>query len=72
MQAAFTMADSHVVLSYATDMAQTFDTGKHPGDAGFCWFPRPWHGPETEWESIYRRAADTMQRQCLEVYEYHG
>jgi hypothetical protein len=58
-----------VLLSYATDPSQTYDGGQKPGDAGFCWFPRPAPTPPEGWEVIHRSAkAGTPQKQELALY----
>jgi len=70
---AFMASEGCVVVSYATNPAQVFDGGKKPGDAGFCWFPRPFVPPDPlAWTSIYTKDADTAQKQRLEVFKLNG
>jgi hypothetical protein len=70
---AFTRAILWVMLTHATDMSQIFNGGKRPGDAGFCWFPRPFEiptGPEIdEFEISFEAEAKTPQRQTFKTFE---
>lgn len=49
----FDHAGRYVLLSHATDMAQTFELGLRPGDPGFAWFPRPFTIPDG-WQVLHQ------------------
>lgn len=70
---AFERAVIWVMLTHATDMTQVFDCGRQPGDAGFCWFPRPFEMPIDpgidEFVIDFETDADTVQKQRLIVAE---
>lgn len=62
-------ADKYVLWSFATDPSQVFNGGQNPGDAGFCWFPRPRPQTPDHWKVVASWDADTMQKQRMELLE---
>lgn len=59
-----------VLLSWATDMGQTFSNANRPGDSGYAWFARPFDVPES-WERVHHkvaRSASMPQQQALGVF----
>lgn len=70
---AFEHSSRWVMLTHTTDMRQKFDQGKVAGDAGFCWFPRPFEMPAGPaigtFDVIDEAESPTPQRQRLIVAE---